>query len=139
MAKSLGSEKTGGRKKGTPNKKTICFEEALKKNKIDIIEQIGQLLPQLSVDRRADILLNLMSYQFPKRKALEVSSEISANVQIENEPSLTEEEIAQKIKEVQAESKIIAKKLMLLDETPKEAYVRMKLEDEFDKLSKISS
>lgn len=33
--------KTGGRKKGTP-KKTLCFEEKLKKSNLDIIEQLAE-------------------------------------------------------------------------------------------------
>lgn len=73
MSKEQGSTKTGGRRKGTPNKKTLCLIKSLENNNIDIINEIAALLPQLGPEKKADVLLNIMSYIFPKRKAIELS------------------------------------------------------------------
>lgn len=130
MAKPLGSQKTGGRQKGTPNKKTLCFEDSLAKHNIDVVEQIAQVLPELSTDRRADVLLNLMAYLFPKRKAVEMTSNIDSNVQISAEPILSEKETAERIKKSKAEALDLARKLIMLEETPEECYIRCKVEQE---------
>lgn len=73
MSKTEGSKKTGGRTKGTPNKSTLCLLRSLEQNNIDIVNEIAALLPQLGPEKKADVLLNLMSYIFPKRKAIELS------------------------------------------------------------------
>lgn len=72
MSKLLGSPKSGGRKKGTPNKSSANLFESLEKHKIDIIERLAKILPDLAVEKQADVLLNLMSYIYPKRKAVEM-------------------------------------------------------------------
>lgn len=72
MPKAQGSSKTGGRAKGTPNRKTFCLLQTLEDNKIDIVKEIAALLPQLQPEKKADVLLNLMNYVFPKRKAIEI-------------------------------------------------------------------
>ncbi|MFZ3229840.1 MAG: hypothetical protein WA160_06520 [Pseudobdellovibrio sp.] len=72
MSKSIGSPKTGGRKKGTPNKSTFELYENLEKHNFDVVDQLMQILPQLSTDKKVNVLLELMSYLFPKRKAVEV-------------------------------------------------------------------
>lgn len=72
-------EKTGGRKKGTPNKKTQLLAEILEVNDFSIPEKIIELLPSLAPKKQADVLLDLMSYMYPKRKAVEQTS-ISANL-----------------------------------------------------------
>ncbi len=74
MSRPVGLTKTGGRKKGTPNRQSLCLLSVLESNKIDIIAEIANLLPQLGPEKKADVLLNLMSYVFPKRKAIELSS-----------------------------------------------------------------
>jgi len=62
-----------GRKRGTSNKKTMNLEATLESYGIDLVGQIAELLPQLAVDKRADVLLNLIGYIYPKRKAVETS------------------------------------------------------------------
>jgi hypothetical protein len=69
QGKPLGS----GRRKGTVNKKTLALDEALASHGIDPIAQLAEALPQLSADRRVEALLDLMSYLYPKRKAVEVT------------------------------------------------------------------
>lgn len=128
MSKPLGSEKTGGRKKGTPNKKTIGLENALANHNIDLVEQIAQVLPQLALDKRADVLLNMMSYLFPKRKAIELTADPIAvlNSKIEEKHEPTEAEI----EEMHKKTLSIARRLLLLNETPEERYIRSQIEYE---------
>ena len=115
MSKPLGSEKTGGRKKGTPNKKTIGLENALANHNIDLVEQLAQLLPQLAVDKRADVLLNMMSYLFPKRKAIELSSDPITIFQAKAEEKLNPNEA--ELVEIRKKSLSIARRLLLLNKT----------------------
>jgi hypothetical protein len=79
MAKPLGSPKTGGRKKGTPNRKTQELEEVLRKNKLDVVGELKALMPKVSPEKQADILLSLMNYIYPKRKAVEIQQEDQAH------------------------------------------------------------
>lgn len=62
---------TSGRKKGTPNKRTLLLSETLENLKLDVPARLNELLPKLSNEKQADILLELMSYLYPKRKPLE--------------------------------------------------------------------
>lgn len=73
MASKPGRPKYGGRKKGTPNKKTEHLIETFKALNLDVPERIVELLPKLSPEKQAEVLLELMSYLYPKRKAIEVS------------------------------------------------------------------
>ncbi|OFZ20071.1 MAG: hypothetical protein A2X94_09155 [Bdellovibrionales bacterium GWB1_55_8] len=77
MAKPTGLPKTGGRKKGTPNKRTVGLQEALESHGLDVVGQLAALLPQLEVEQRASVLIDLMGFLFPKRKAIE-STVVSA-------------------------------------------------------------
>ncbi len=72
MARPEGSAKTGGRKKGTPNKKSINLQDSLESNGLSVVERLTELLPQLAIEKQADVLLSLMPYLHPKRKAIEV-------------------------------------------------------------------
>lgn len=80
MSKPIGSAKTGGRTKGTQNKKTQHLFEVLDTLKFDAPERLVELLPKLSLEKQADILLNLMSYLYPKRKAFELTNLQSINM-----------------------------------------------------------
>ncbi len=70
-----GQEKlaNSGRKKGTPNRNTQNLFEALKALNFDVPERLVRLLPELAPDKQAAILIDLMSYLYPKRKAVEIS------------------------------------------------------------------
>lgn len=61
-----------GRKQGSRNKRSEHIETTLRIIGLNVPERILELLPQLSVDKQADVLLNLMAYLYPKRKAVEI-------------------------------------------------------------------
>ncbi len=73
MSRPMGIPKSGGRKKGTPNKKTVDLESALKNAGIDVVAELGKTLPVLSDDVKIKVLIELMSFLYPKRKAVEFS------------------------------------------------------------------
>lgn len=78
MAKPLGSPKSGGRKKGTPNWKTQDLEETLHRLGVNVPEQIVALLPELPPEKRVSVLMDFMAFLYPKRKAIEQEIEVIA-------------------------------------------------------------
>ncbi len=73
-------QKTGGRKKGTPNKKTM-----------DLIERMGDYNPleallniaqddDTPTDIKVKINIDLMGYIYPKRKSIEVKDKIQFEI-----------------------------------------------------------
>lgn len=75
-----GKKKTGGRKAGTPNKPTAELREALTELGIDPTAQLAEVLSQLEPKDKANVLVRLMAFIFPQRKAIE------AAVAVENSP-----------------------------------------------------
>lgn len=71
MAKAIGSPKTGGRKKGTPNKRTLAFSEILDARGIDLVSEILDAARRLPAHDRIGIYISLLPYQYPKRKPSE--------------------------------------------------------------------
>lgn len=79
----VGHVRAGGRKKGTPNKKTQELEARLAAQGIDVIERLAKILNMKGktapppIDQ-AFILLRLCKFIFPERKAvdLDVSEEV---------------------------------------------------------------
>jgi len=71
MPRPKGLIKTGGRKKGTPNRATQNLVEALDTLNFDIPSKIYELLPKLSSEKQVDVLLKLMEFVYPKVKAIE--------------------------------------------------------------------
>lgn len=70
--------KTGGRKAGTPNKRTLLVKERLENLGLDPIEEMVHLYREVrdSDSRLAVMLLKeLAQYVHPKRKAIEVALE----------------------------------------------------------------
>ena len=61
-----------GRKAGTPNKSTLAIREKLEVYGIDIVAQLSEILPQLPIEKRAGVLLELMDFVYPKRKSVEI-------------------------------------------------------------------
>ena len=72
MPRPEGYKKTGGREKGTPNRKSLEIQEVLFNLGVDVVGQLVELLPELDADKRASVLLDLMHYIYPKRKAVEI-------------------------------------------------------------------
>ncbi|MBU6375015.1 MAG: hypothetical protein KGQ59_03390 [Bdellovibrionales bacterium] len=79
MGRPHGFPKTGGRKRGTPNRRSDDFSESLFAAGIHPIEELGRILSsdKLSDSERASILLSLLPYIYPKRKAVEVAAKES--------------------------------------------------------------
>jgi hypothetical protein len=67
--------KTGGRKKGSPNRDTTELKVFFDSVDFCIPEQIIELLPLLDDSKKVETLLRLLEFVYPKRKALEVRSE----------------------------------------------------------------
>ncbi len=72
MAKGI---KTGGRKKGTPNKATRSIEEKLAALGCDPIEGMARIAmhPRTRPDLKIKALAEIAQYVLPKRKAVEHS------------------------------------------------------------------
>ena len=78
MARPHGTPKTGGRKKGTPNKRTAHLVEALDFAGLNVPDALTTLLPNLAPEKQADILMGLLGYLYPKRKAIELVEKTEA-------------------------------------------------------------
>jgi len=70
MSRSPGFPKTGGRKKGTPNKKTLVLLERLHQNNFDVVDELVQIIPSLDKDKKVAVLLSLLPYLYAKRGPL---------------------------------------------------------------------
>lgn len=81
MNKLNKSTKTGGRKKGTPNKKSLFLSDALNLASFDFIHEFTKLYSEVDANKKAELLMKLMEYCFPKRKSLDI--DLSAHTEIE--------------------------------------------------------
>lgn len=88
----MGKIEGSGRKKGTPNKKTLVLTDILESLDCDVTQKLTEILPQLQPEKQADVLLELMSYIFPKRKALELTGADGGAIQINAASQLSPEE-----------------------------------------------
>lgn len=79
-----GHPKVGGRKAGVPNKETNDLKERLEICGFDPVKEIGVLLPQLAPEKRVDVMLNLLGYLYPKRKAVEIAPMGGVNMEVAN-------------------------------------------------------
>lgn len=71
MARPKGLQKTGGRQKGTPNKRTNGFLEILDSKGINLLEEVLDEAMALEGREKANILLGLLPYIYPKRRPTE--------------------------------------------------------------------
>ena len=82
--------KTGGRKAGTPNKRTLELVERLEALGCDPIEGMAQLAmnPSTAPELRGRMFAELAGYLHPKRKAVEVKADEGPRVtfHLYNEP-----------------------------------------------------
>lgn len=73
-----GKQKTGGRQKGTPNKRTAEIVERLEKEDI-----VGSLLNIAKTTQDENIKVTvykeLMKYAYPQRKAVDISGDMNIN------------------------------------------------------------
>jgi hypothetical protein len=74
--------KTGGRRPGTPNKRSGVVSERFEELGLDPLEGLIDIArdPRTDVELRARILMDLMGYLYPKRKALDTSPTASRSV-----------------------------------------------------------
>lgn len=89
MAQGL---KTGGRKKGTPNKRTQEIQDRLAELNCDPVEGMAKLAmdPENSPELRGRMYSELAQYVYPKRKAIEHSGDVSAQSYVARMPSQTD-------------------------------------------------
>lgn len=73
MSRSKGTPKTGGRKKGTRNLKTLVLRESLDRVGFDIVQELRDLYPKLEPETQAKILMSFLQFLFPKPAAVPVS------------------------------------------------------------------
>jgi hypothetical protein len=83
-------KKTGGRRAGTPNKRTADLVKHLEALGCDPVDGMAQLAmnPANTPELRGKMYAELAGYLYPKRKAVEVKSEDGPSVifQISNVP-----------------------------------------------------
>ena len=83
--KPRGSKPPGaGRKKGTPNKRTVEIEELFRRHHFNPIERMIELCnkPRVPLEIKAQFLKELAQYGWPKRKAVEHSGMVSVDAGI---------------------------------------------------------
>jgi hypothetical protein len=78
MAAPLGHKRYGGRKKGTPNRKSVDLLTALDKKKFHVVEKLTEVFEVLEPSRKMDVLLALMTFLYPKRKAIDVKIDLDS-------------------------------------------------------------
>jgi len=99
-------QKYGGRKKGTPNKKTLLLQDQLEEKGLDPVAGLKACLEELEaivayeaedqinlVNSKARIYIEILQYIYPKRKAVEYA------VQEESPPQVIEVQWADEVKD----------------------------------------
>lgn len=72
MGKSKGSPKTGGRKKGTPNKNSVQMTEVLDNFGYNPVERLLEKYDKLSFSEQAKIDLKFIEFLYPRKKSVDV-------------------------------------------------------------------
>jgi hypothetical protein len=81
MAFQKGRAKTGGRKKGTPNKNNLGVQERLEQKGINCIDEILEIARTTEDEQiRFQCYKELLKYVYPQRKAVEFTQEIELPV-----------------------------------------------------------
>lgn len=105
MAKLIGSQKSGGRKKGVPNKRTKAFVETLEGRGIDLLGEILKATEGFREPERVNIYLSLMPYVYPKRKPVEIPFQFSEHLNL-----LSAEQLKQLSKELDEKLDLMPRK-----------------------------
>jgi hypothetical protein len=66
MARPPGLPKTGGRKRGSRNLKTLILRESLTRVGFDIVQEIRDIYPKLDAQTKAKVLMAFLPFLFPK-------------------------------------------------------------------------
>lgn len=80
LGKPTGSPKTGGRKAGTPNKRSIWLREELDKADINWGIELKKALDTLDY-KKAEILVSLLPFLNPKLKEKEMEDEVESKAE----------------------------------------------------------
>jgi len=84
----IGRKKTGGRKKGTKNKKVLGIQEIINRNYngFDVVEKMIEVLHtrKLSNDQQLAYMKEIAQYTHAKRKAIELSNSDDEPLRIEH-------------------------------------------------------
>ncbi|MCT4642489.1 MAG: hypothetical protein N4A33_09365 [Bacteriovoracaceae bacterium] len=70
MSRPVGLPKTGGRKKGSLNKKTRLLSDVLEDRGFDLVGRLLEVIPELDSNKQADILIKLLDYVYIKPRVL---------------------------------------------------------------------
>lgn len=73
MAFKKGQPKIAGRKKGSPNKRTLALQELWDTFNYDPARALQELLPKLEYEAQANVHLKLMPYKYVQKRAIELS------------------------------------------------------------------
>ena len=72
MGKHKGTSKTGGRKKGTPNRRSLEFRNLLLGEGVDVVKEFAALYKKQTDDEiKLKMLLCSLDFSFPKLKAID--------------------------------------------------------------------
>lgn len=84
MARIKGSPKTGGRMKGTPNKKSVDIQQQLEDLGCNPIEQMALLAKKAQEEGdnalAGQMLKELAQYVAPKRKSVEMTNDVTVDL-----------------------------------------------------------
>lgn len=110
MSRKKGSEKTGGRVAGTPNKVTTDIKtwvtSILDSGRAQFEKDLGDLEPS----ERVRVYTSLMNYVLPKQQAMNVQTQVEAEYNalerlIDTAPDEFVDKIAEKVLKLQEEKK----------------------------------
>lgn len=81
MPFKVGHKRTGGRKKGTPNKNRPDLIRELEARNFNVLDEILKILPSLDAAMKIRSLLNLMEYIYPRKRAITIDEEETQAIQ----------------------------------------------------------
>lgn len=94
----VSKDKTGGRKVGTPNRRTAALIDKLEGLRFDPLHELIRLLPELTPREKSAVCLQMLPYLYPRRKAVDVAI---TDVKLQSDDK--SEELIKKIQAIIAE------------------------------------
>ena len=82
MSRPAGLPKTGGRRKGTPNRRTMELQERIEEllGGNDLPGAILAKAKKLPPHQQVQILMELMPYVYPRKKATEIKGDLAQQI-----------------------------------------------------------
>jgi len=96
MSFEPGRQKTGGRKKGVPNRKSLDFAKRLEELGVDPVKEIANRISSLNDADAVSAYSQLLPYLYPKRKSVEAEITLSP----ETVASMSDQDLIAKAKEL---------------------------------------